>query len=252
MQLVFDVGNSRIKAALFRDEQPVRSTSFEYDEVKEDAALIRKLEAFVGGEELHRAAIASVVPEMIRRLATLPMIPSGEPFVVSADVILPFRLAYETPQTLGSDRIAAAAAAWVRFGRPARRAVVTVDAGTATTYEVVSGEGVFLGGAIAPGPRLMSTALGTATAQLPDVDVDAAIPVVGRSTREAIQAGVLYGFFDAVGGMVRRVAATLDEEPIIILTGGWSPLLSSNLDIPHEHDPELVLRGIDILMRLNA
>lgn len=248
MRLAIDIGNSRTKFALFSEGELVRHVDHPTNE-SSSSGWQRALESFCGSDAVERAGIASVVPAMTAILsgALHPLIP----LVISARMALPFSLQYETPDTLGADRIAAAAAAWQRHGAPGGRSTISIDTGTATTVEVVTSDGVFLGGAILPGPRAMSRALHTATAQLPEVDVDADVEVIGRTTRSAIASGVTYGFVGGIEAILSRTASELPDAPIVVVTGGWSTLLHAHLDADVIVDPHLVLRGIDILLGLN-
>ncbi len=252
MDLLIDIGNTRIKTALVEDDDLVRVGCIEREDFRQPDQLRAWLRGFADKTRIRRIGIASVVPQVKDSLiGALPGSDSGAPFITDGSVRLPFTLDYETPQTLGADRIASAAAAWTHFGEPAGRPIISVDAGTATTYEVVSRNAVFRGGAIAPGPVAMARALGLATAQLPQVEIDPEVPPIGRSTSRAMQSGVFFGYIDAVEGMLRRIIAALDGQPIIVLTGGWSSVLHSHITLEHERDPDLVLRGINVLMRLS-
>jgi type III pantothenate kinase len=162
---------------------------------------------------------------------------------------LPFELAYKTPDTLGTDRLAAAAAGWAQYGRVAAppQSVIVVDAGTAVTYEVVHRDGIYQGGVISAGPALTRRALTNGTAQLPDVSLALPDDPVGRSTHSALQSGIMWGLVDGVQGMVDRLAGTLPDVPRIILTGGWGSLLADHLDRVDAYAPHLVLEGIRLL-----
>ena len=133
----------------------------------------------------------------------------------------------------------------------AYRSVVALDAGTAVTYDVVDRTGVFLGGAIGPGPQLLREALAHGTAQLPPVPLEEPDTAIARTTQEAIQAGIMYAFIDSVGGILDRIRESLDDYPFVVATGGWSPFLKSTYIDIDRVDPHLVLCGIGVLMRLN-
>ena len=212
------------------------------------------LETHLLNRPLTRAGLTSVVPAVTPRVAALVHRVSA----VKAEIIdhhtpLPFTLAYETPETLGTDRLAAAAAAWVLFGRhedETPRPVVALDAGTAVTYEVVDQHGIFRGGTIGAGPRLIRETLARDTAQLPVVALDLPSSPIGRSTHHALQAGIMYAFLDSVSGMLDRISDALGERPYVVATGGWSTLLSTHLDTIDHIEPHLVLHGIRVLMTL--
>lgn len=250
MWLTLDIGNSSIKGALFDGERLARTFRIapRGDASPNDVSSL--LMAYLNGVSVSHAGICSVVPERTQVVAAAAaQIAGAPPLLIHAGMPLPFELAYDTPQTLGVDRLAAAAAGWVMYG-PSHpgHAVVVVDAGTAVTYEVVEPPGRYVGGAIAPGPELLKAALHNGTAQLPDVPMELPATAIGRSTREAIQAGVMYGFVDAARGMLARIGDQFDRRPIIIATGGWGARLKDHLEEIRHVEPDLVLHGIRILM----
>jgi len=269
MDWVFDIGNSAAKGALL-DEGGELERAVRLDLAPAEASQAdwqRALREAVGEQEgPERVGFASVVPAAAEpfRAALRASWGVEDAFAVrpnAEDARRPFALGYRTPATLGADRLAAAAAAWTRYGKDgdAARSVVALDAGTALTYEVVradaTGAGVYEGGAIAPGPVLLRQALAGGTAQLPSsVSLDDALPAppVGASTRDALQSGLLYGLLDSADGMIRRLAATLPDAPVVVATGGWSAFLREHLPDGRlaRRDPHLVLRGVHALMRL--
>lgn len=270
MWLVLDIGNSMVKGGLF-DGEALRHV-FHLDALPADdpsegatAAWMRALRHAMDGADVDRVGISSVVPDTLlvaeeaaRRLTGAPI------HTVHTGMRLPFALAYETPQTLGTDRLAAAAAAWLRYGAGSgapgsadepdqgAQSVIAIDAGTAVTYEVIDRSGVYRGGAIAAGPVLMQRALRTGTAQLPTIPLTFPDDVIGRSTREAMQSGLMWSFVDSVQGMVARLSARLDDTPVVVVTGGWGDLLHQHLDAADYIEPHLVLYGVRDLLALNA
>jgi len=255
--LALDVGNSAVKGGLFVGDELARIFHVEVNlsEPSSEAAgdaWIRALRPHLADADISDIGLASVVPEAIPVAEQAVRTLTGADVVtVDADMPLPFEMAYDTPQTLGADRLAAAAAAWVRHRGPAseRRSVVAVDAGTAVTYDVVDAGGTYRGGAIAAGPVLMQRALRSGTAQLPTVPLVFPDQVIGRSTRDAMQSGIMWGFVDGVRGMLDRLASTLDDPPVVLLTGGWSPILADHLDGVDDIVPHLVLDGVRILVQ---
>lgn len=247
MFLAIDVGNSAVKGGLFAGTELMRvfSVSAEADEAWADA-----LAPHLGDVSVDGVGIASVVPATTEAVtAALGTYTDATPVHVRPGMPLPFRLDYETPDTLGMDRLAAAAAGWTRYGRRAdpARSVLVVDAGTAVTGEVVHRDGVYRGGVIAAGPALVRQALRGGTAQLPEVPLDLPADPVGDSTQAAIQSGIMWGLIDLVRGMTDRLAGTLPDEPLIVLTGGWSALLADHLDAADAVNPHLVLEGVHAL-----
>lgn len=252
MWLVLDAGNSAVKGGLFEGETLRHTFRIDLEGANLDAPPTAALDAHVDFASIERVGLASVVPRLTVALKSFILARTGGPLTeVHHALRLPFALRYGTPHTLGNDRLAAAAAAWMRYGQDPPRHVVALDAGTAVTYEVVDADGVYRGGPIGAGPLLLRRALSAGTAQLPTVPLALPSEVVGRSTREALQSGIMYGFLDGVSGMLDRIAERLGAEPFVAATGGWSALLHDHLGRIDHVDPHLVLHGIRLLMELN-
>lgn len=260
MWLALDIGNTASKAGLFEGALLRRTARLSLAPSASPKAWADALREALSQDlrRLTRAGIASVVPTATMAAQRALEETAGCPVcLVTHRLRLPFALAYETPQTLGPDRLAAAVAAWTRHGaahdqRPAR-SIVALDAGTAVTYDVVDAGGTYRGGAIAPGPRLLRETLHRGTAQLPHVPLDASVPAIGRSTREALQSGIMHGFLDGARGMLQRITEALGgDAPVVIATGGWGGVLAERLPLIDHTEPHLVLRGIRVLMELNA
>lgn len=239
--LALDAGNSAVKVAVWEGAGWSETLRLGYGD---DWA------PRLGGLGLRGAAsgIASVVPAQTARLAEAVQHATGlSPVLVSARLALPFRMTYATPDTLGADRIAAAAAAWhLSDGRP----VIAVDAGTAVTLDAVDvrgGRPVYLGGAIAPGPDLLAASLARGTGALPHVRFGGPTRAVGNSTDEAIRAGIAGMLAGGVARLLQETSAALSAPPLVVATGGVAGWLverglPADLVVPH-----LVLDGIRLL-----
>jgi len=249
MLLALDIGNTSIKAGLFDGAGLTRSMRFR-SPVADTDALTLELTGLLREIAPDRVGISSVVPSATRVAISAVESATGlAPTLIHAGLPLPFDLCYETPQTLGTDRLAAAAAGWVLFGPlyDPPRPIIVIDAGTAVTFEVIRRPHTYLGGSIAPGPALLLESLTRGTAQLPSVPLEMPEEIIGRSTRDAIQAGVMAGFVDGVRGMLKRIEVGLGERPGVVCTGGWSSFLKSHLPEIEHVEPDLVLHGIRIL-----
>jgi type III pantothenate kinase len=253
MFLALDIGNSAVKGGLFDNAALERVFTVPIDAGDGTAAAwAAALRPHLEGETVTQVGLSSVVPATADAVAAALRQTPGAPLTrVRPTMPLPFRLDYETPDTLGADRLAAAAAGWARYGRAAAppRSVLVVDAGTAVTGEVVHREGVYRGGVIAAGPALVRRALQTGTAQLPDVPLALPDDPVGRSTTTALQSGIMWGLVDAVDGMIGRLAATLPDAPVVAATGGWAELLAEHVDPVDHTAPDLVLDGVRVLVQ---
>ena len=239
--LALDAGNSSVKGAVW-DGAWGDAARWPVDDAPVEvwAARLASLAGAASG-----AGLVSVVPDLTPVLAAAVRATVGAaPVVVTADGPLPFRMAYRTPYTLGTDRLAAAAAAWdVSGGRP----VVALDAGSAITTEVVTAEPAFLGGAILPGPDLLRRALVRDTRQLPEVEWERPPSPIGGSTAEAIQAGLTTLVLDGVAGLLRRTSEALGTDPLVLATGGWGPWLAERVPQIDRVEPNLVLEGVRLL-----
>ncbi len=239
-----DIGNSRLKTASFNRKTLVSTRAMRWSEPWQAA-----LEADLTACGPRRTGISSVAPERQEEVrALLDRLTDAPIFDVHHRVVLPFSVTYRTPQTLGADRLAAAAAAWHHLGP--HQSVIVVDAGTALTIDVIT-QGAFQGGIIGAGPSLESRMLVRGTAALPPVHLSQPPEPVGSSTEEALQAGILYGLIDRVCGHVRRLARSLDQPVAVAVTGGWLPMICQHLEGTVHADPHLVLRGVSLLMSMN-
>lgn len=248
--LVIDIGNSRIKCALFLDEVIERTFDMASDPTASAAAYRHALHFHVGDSIPHRAAIASVVPALNDPIAQAiqreyMMLPE---FVQASDV--PEHLVrYEPQESLGADRIAAAVAGHRLYGKGPEgdRAVIVVDAGTAVTFEVVDASGRYLGGAIWAGPELVAHSLSGGTSLLPDVDPVLPRKALGTSTESCLRAGILYGFLDGVSGLLKRLEHVAGASVFTVATGGYGSWLTERIDAIQVCDPTLVLQGIRMM-----
>lgn len=250
MQLVLDVGNTEtvVGAVTGRDRveghwrisTQVPRTADEY------VYLLRGMlrDAGFGGERFHRAVLASVVPAATDVLVpTLERLVEGGVINVDAESELPIRLDVDDPRTVGADRIVNTLAAREIFGRD----TIAVDLGTATTYDCITAEGVFVGGVIAPGVSAGLEWLGRRTAKLPRVEMVPPDTVVGTRTETCIRSGIFYGVIDGIDGMVARIRDEWGRpEALVVATGGFAPLVGPHTRSVEVTEPFLTLYGLAI------
>lgn len=254
MLLALDIGNTAVKGGLFDGADLVHvftvSTDADDCDASDVDAWTDALQPHLANIPIRRIGLASVVPPTAAAVTNaLDRLTDAPITRIRPAMPLPFTLAYETPETLGTDRLAAAAAGWVQYGQSASppQSILVVDAGTAVTCEVVHRDSIYQGGVIGAGPVLLRRALQTGTAQLPTVPLSLPAEPVGRSTQSALQSGIMWGLVDNVRGLLDRLAGTLPDRPRIVLTGGWCSLLADHLDRVDHTAPHLVLEGIRIL-----
>ena len=199
-------------------------------------------------EDIEGICIASVVPPLTSKFEEACHRYLGqEPLVVDAGVKTGVRIHYEPPRSVGADRIADAAAVQHFYGGPA----CVVDFGTATTFNAISKDGDYLGGAIAPGIGIASEALFERTAKLPRIDLKRPPSVIGRNTPHAMQSGMLFGYVSLVEGMVARFRQELGPEMKVIATGGFAETVASETDCVDAIDTWLTLNGLRVIWDLN-
>jgi type III pantothenate kinase len=197
------------------------------------------------------AAISSVVPPATVALReAVASLTGTAPVVVGPGTRTGMPLRVDNPREVGADRIVNALGAVARYGSP----VVTVDFGTATTVDLVGDEGEYRGGAIAPGVQVAADALVRATAALRRVDIIAPAHAAGRSTVEAIQSGLVFGYAGLVEGLIVRILgeAGLPMEVPLVATGGLAAVVIEQCSLPIQIDPELTLRGLRVVWERNA
>ena len=166
---------------------------------------------------------------------------------VSAGVRTGLRILYDTPRDVGADRIADAVAALELYTPP----LIVVDLGTATVFDVVSREGEYLGGAIAPGISLAADALFFNASQLRRVELVAPKSVVGRNTVNALQSGLVYGYAALVTGMVNQIKAEIGLDAQVIGTGGLVPVIAGETPVFDDINQDLTLIGLRIIYQMN-
>ncbi len=195
------------------------------------------------------AALSSVVPPATIALhEALVSVAGVEPVVVGPGTRTGMSLRVDNPREVGADRIANALGAVARFGAP----VITVDFGTATTVDLVGAEGEYRGGAIAPGITVAADALVRSTAALRRVDVVAPARAVGRSTVEAIQSGLVFGYAGLVDGLITRMLVGQPSNDIpIVATGGLAAVVIPHCSHEIALDQDLTLRGLRVAWQRN-
>jgi type III pantothenate kinase len=198
--------------------------------------------------QVHGVAIASVVPPLTPVLVALCRRFLGqEPLVVEPGVRTGMPVLYEPPGDVGADRIVNGVAAFERCGGP----VIVVDFGTATTFDVVSRKGEYLGGVICPGIGISADALFQRAARLPRVDVRPPGRIIGRSTVTSIQSGLYFGYAVMVEGMIARIRGELKEDARVVATGGLAETLAAEIPSIEAVDPVLTLSGLRIIWDRN-
>lgn len=253
MLLTIDIGNTNITLGLYNNEElgPRWRLSTEHERMPDEYGLqIMGLLSHVGRspKDLTGVCLASVVPPLTGKIIqACRQYLDQDPLVVDTGVKTGVRIRYEDPRAVGADRIVDAAAVQRLYGCPA----CVVDFGTGTTFDAISAEGDYLGGAIAPGIGIAAEALFMRAAKLPRVDIQRPPAAIGRNTVHAIQSGLLFGYVALVEGMVARFRTELGSRTKVIATGGLAEIIANETDVIQIVAPWLTLDGLQIIWNLN-
>jgi type III pantothenate kinase len=256
MLLAIDVGNTNIVFALCDAEKTLAQWRIRTDAHRTADEYAVWLFTLMNAQDFYAtqvnaAIISSVVPEAnfeLKRftrqyLSCAPtMITNGE-----LDVGIPVLL--DNPRELGADRLINAYAAWQLL----KTACIVIDFGTATTFDVISGKGEYLGGVIAPGINLSLEALQRGAAKLHGIAISHPEKVIGTSTTAAMKSGIYYGYAGLIEGIVTRIKTERNEVMTVLATGGLAPLYSQATTMIDQVDADLTIRGLRLIhARLNA
>jgi type III pantothenate kinase len=250
MLLAIDVGNTNISLGLFDADRKLRAdwrletrrgrTADEYVSILSE--LFRRADLEFG--VVTAVVISSVVPPIVAPLDRLCRVYLNlTPLVVGPGTKTGVPVLTENPREVGADRIVNAVAAHDRWPEGA----IIVDFGTATTFDVVSARGEYLGGIIAPGLTVSADALFHATAKLPRVEIAHPPTAIGRNTVASMQSGLVFGYAGLVDALVGRIKAEVDFKPRVVGTGGLAPLIAAEARTIDECDDMLTLRGLAII-----
>ncbi len=257
MLLAIDIGNTNITLGVYaRDESPADPEhrwriATDHDRTADEYAMVLLgLFAHAGRTpaEVTGVAIASVVPPLTGVFAAVSRDYFGnEALVVDAGVRTGVKVRYDNPREVGADRVADAAAVHRLYGGPA----CIVDFGTGTTFDAISADGDYLGGAIAPGIGIAAEALFSRTAKLPRVNLARPPSVIGTNSVHSMQSGLLFGYVSLVEGMVARFKRELGAATKVIGTGGMVELVAGETRVIEIIDPWLTLKGLRLIYDLN-
>ncbi len=256
VRLAVDIGNTTTTLAAFTGAPEPSVESLPSALFGEPEVMRELFESFVSRHGNPQAvALSSVVPALSEACsALLELFFPVAVITINSALRLPFELDYATPHTFGADRIALCA--WSRH-LFAERPVIAVDIGTAITFDVLDAAGRYRGGLIMPGIDMMAGALNTKTAQLPQVGIERPSSLLGRSTGECIRNGIFWGAVWQIAGLIEAIGAELVAESgqapaEVLVTGGNSRIIAPEIASITQHDELAVLRGIDLLLRMNS
>jgi type III pantothenate kinase len=253
MLLTIDIGNSKIAFGVFEAEE-LRTTLYIATGIHrmadEYASLLFNLLPHhnIEKDDIKEAIMCSVVPPLVPVFQELCQRYLGVPLlVVEPGVKTGVRIRLDNPREIGADRIVNAAAAYRLYGGPA----IVIDMGTATTFDVLSKEGDYLGGAIAPGMEISTEALYTRTARLPRIELARPKTAIGKNTVSAMQSGVIFGYTGLVESLVARLTQELGEEAKIVATGSYAEVIAKETKVIEIVNRHLTLFGLQLIHELN-
>ncbi|HEX77786.1 MAG TPA: type III pantothenate kinase [Dehalococcoidia bacterium] len=251
--LAIDIGNTTVALGIFQGEAlvanwrvgtGVRRLADEYAPV---ILYLLDQQGF-SPQHIHDVVMCSVVPPLAAIFEEFcHKYFKVNPLTVGAGVKTGVRIATDNPREVGADRVVNAAAAHHLYGGP----VIVIDLGTATTLDVVSKDGDYLGGAIAPGILIAAEALFTRTAQLPRVELVRPPRAIGRNSIASMQSGIFFGYIGLIEGLVSRIQKELKEQAKVIATGGLAESLARETSIIQEVNPHLTLLGLRLIYQMN-
>lgn len=253
MLLAIDVGNTQTTLGVFKDNELINTWRYSTNKDETGDELAVTIKGLLSLADLNLSSIkglvvSSVVPHCTQALQDLSRNHfTFEPLIIKPGVKTGLSILYENPVEVGADRIANAVGAKELFGAPA----IVVDFGTATTFDVLSPQGEYLGGAIAPGLETAAEALFTRAARLSRVELLPPLRVVGRNTQQSLQSGILFGFAGMVDSLVRKIQKENGYESKVIATGGLAGLIKPLCETLGYLEPDLTLWGLKFIWEKN-
>jgi type III pantothenate kinase len=241
MNLIVDVGNSYVKFAIFKQGELIHKMATELSHFNDTYKNIKD-----GFPNIEKIIISSVGKLGLPQIETIKK--HDKVLVLDSEVKLPFENLYQTPKTLGVDRIALVCAAVNQF--PSKN-VLIIDAGTCITYDFITSENKYLGGAISPGIRLRYQSLNNLTANLPLLNTEMPKAIIGESTSGAIHSGVIYGVLKEIEGIIDEYEKKYSDLTVI-LTGGDTNFLSNQLKNSIFANSNFLLEGLNFILEFNT
>ena len=261
MLLAIDIGNSKTHFGIYNAVRPVKRPDSAIDELVQTFNLHsnRKLDtdkcmqlvkeqlakAGLDALRIDRVGIASVVPNLTSVYQEIAeKLFCVSPLIISSGLKLPIKIGYDEPSQLGADRIANAVAGFAKFGGP----LIIVDYGTAINFEVITDNGIFIGGVIAPGPETSLAGLTAKAAQLFEVRIEEPSRSIAKDTENAIKSGLFYGTIGQVDGIIKTILDELTVPARVVATGGLSHFFAPHSAYIKSVHPNLTLDGIRIIV----
>lgn len=252
MLLVIDIGNTNVVLGVYRGEDLIAHWRVATDSrqmADEYAMILLNLFAHNGLDQsdITAVVISSVVPPLTQTFEELTQRYFNlAPLIVRSGIRTGLRIDYDNPREVGADRIVNAVAAYRLYGGPC----IVIDFGTATTFDAISANGHYIGGAIAPGIRISAESLYERTSALPRVSLVRPAQAIGRNTVASMQSGIMFGYVGLVEGLIRRIKQELGPARVIA-TGGLAEVIAKETPLIDIVDQNLTIFGLRLLHELN-
>ncbi len=250
MLLVIDVGNTNTVMGIFDNQSLICDWRIRTErETTEDEFFVLASQLFAGkglqAQSITSTIVSCVVPPMRKILHAFCSKYLGHaPDWVSAEMDMGMPILYDNPSEVGADRIVNAVAAYERY----KASLIVIDFGTATTFDCISQEGEYLGGAISPGVGIASEALFARASKLPRVEIfNPPEEAIGKDTARSMQSGIIFGYAGLVDGLVKRIVGEMGDAPKVIATGGLAPLMANVAETIETVESGLTLEGLRII-----
>lgn len=254
MLLVIDIGNTNITIGIYSEDTLLKSfrmttkmnrTSDEYGLVLLNFLSMANLQV----EEISDVIISSVVPKMMHSFTNaIYHYIKKEPLVVGAGIKSGISIRTDNPKEVGADRIVDIAGVLAEYGGNC----IVIDFGTATTYDYVNEKKEFIGGVTAPGIMISANALWSQAAKLPEIEIKKPQSILAKNTVTSMQAGIVYGYIGQCEYIIKKLKAEIGDKDIkVIATGGLGSIIYKETDLIDYYDPELTLKGLKAIYRLN-
>jgi type III pantothenate kinase len=255
MLLAIDIGNTNITLGLFSENKLLQKWRLTTDNAKSsDTYAVDIVELFLNSSidclKTTNVIIASVVPKLTGVIEEAVKKFYNDKVLIVGDKSLKLGIEnkLKNKSEVGADRLINGIAGYRKFGGD----LIIVDFGTATTFDVIGGSGEYLGGVIAPGINLSIKALHDMTAQLPRIKVKKQDNVIGKSTIEAMNSGIYFGYISLTEGLIKRIKSEYKKPMKVITTGGLAHLFENVISEVNHIEPDLTLEGLKIVCEENA
>ncbi|MBP5373189.1 MAG: type III pantothenate kinase [Clostridia bacterium] len=255
MIFVIDIGNTNIKYGVFSKDKLIASfrvASKKSSTADEYGAVVRDLldASGIKKEQIEGVKMSSVIPQLNYTLEHMCENYLGKlPIVIGPGIKTGLNLKVDNPREVGADRIVNSVAAYKKYGNGSP--IICINFGTATTFNVITAKGEFIGGAIAPGIKGSLDSLVNSAAKLPNVELELPKKIIARDTVTNMQAGLLYGFAGLVENIIRKTKEELKEDALVVTTGGLAETIKRELPSVNVSDRTLTLDGLRILYEMN-